>query len=115
MASIAAILKGYGYNKLLLKKLDPYLNIDPGTLSPFEHGEVYVTDDGMETDLDLGHYERFTEIPTNKNSNTTSGKLYKSLLEKERKGEYLGKTVQVVPHFTDQIKEFIRDKEDECD
>ena len=107
MASIAAILRGYGYKKLFLKKLDPYLNIDPGTMNPMEHGEVYVTEDGVETDLDLGHYERFTEIPTNVDSNTTSGKLYQTVLENERRGKYLGKTVQMIPHLTDLIKEFI--------
>lgn len=106
-ASVGALLKICGYNKLRFLKLDPYLNVDPGTMDPFEHGEVYVTEDGQETDLDLGHYERFTEIPTNANSNITSGKLYLDLLTKERHGDYLGKTVQIVPHLTDDIKNFI--------
>lgn len=106
-ASIGALLKICGYNRIRFIKLDPYLNIDPGTMNPFEHGEVYVTTYGDETDLDLGHYERFSEIETNKYSNITSGRLYMNLLNKERRGDYLGKTVQIVPHLTDEIKEFI--------
>jgi CTP synthase len=107
-SSIGALLKICGYSKIRFIKLDPYLNIDPGTMNPFEHGEVYVTSDGHEADLDLGHYERFSEIETNKFSNITSGKLYLDLLNKERKGEYLGKTVQIVPHLTDDIKSFLK-------
>ncbi len=105
-ASLAALLQCHGY-KIRLKKLDPYLNIDPGTMSPTEHGEVFVTEDGGETDLDLGHYERFTGINASKNDNTTAGKIYSKLLSNERKGLYLGNTVQVIPHVTNLIKEFI--------
>ncbi len=105
-ASIGALLESYGYRVTILK-LDPYLNIDPGTMSPFQHGEVYVTDDGAETDLDLGHYERFTEAGITQRNNTTSGRIYYSVLSKEREGRYLGKTVQVVPHVTDEIKQAI--------
>jgi CTP synthase len=105
-ASLASILQAHGY-KVRIRKLDPYLNVDPGTMSPFQHGEVYVTDDGAETDLDLGHYERFTDINTKKSDNVTSGQIYSKLLSKERKGDYLGGTVQVIPHVTDLIKEFI--------
>ncbi len=101
-ASIGSILEKMGYNITFLK-LDPYLNIDPGTMNPYQHGEVYVTEDGAETDLDLGHYERFTNVTLTKYNNTTSGKLYHSLLEKERRGAYLGATVQVIPHFTNEI------------
>ncbi len=101
-ASIGSILESMGYNITFLK-LDPYLNIDPGTMNPYQHGEVYVTEDGAETDLDLGHYERFTNVTLTKYNNTTSGKLYHSLLEKERRGAYLGATVQVIPHFTNEI------------
>ncbi len=110
--SIGAILKEMGYNKITIKKLDPYLNVDPGTMNPTEHGEVYVTQDGGETDLDLGYYERFAEINVNKNNSTSSGKLLYNLLKKERKGEFLGKTVQVVPHFTNTIKDFIYQESD---
>lgn len=102
-ASIGMLLESHGY-KLTLQKFDPYLNVDPGTMNPFQHGEVYVTDDGAETDLDLGHYERFTSTRTTKANNWTAGKIYESILKKERKGEYLGKTVQVIPHVTDEIK-----------
>jgi len=102
-ASIGALLESRGY-KVTLQKLDPYLNVDPGTMSPFQHGEVFVTDDGAETDLDLGHYERFTSTISTKNHNQTAGKIYNSVLNKERKGDYLGKTVQVIPHITDEIK-----------
>ena len=89
------------------QKFDPYINVDPGTMSPYEHGEVFVTDDGAETDLDLGHYERFTDVSLTENSSITSGKIYLNVINKERKGEYLGKTVQVIPHITNEIKERI--------
>ncbi|MHA1558364.1 MAG: CTP synthase [Alphaproteobacteria bacterium] len=105
-ASLGALLKARGFS-VILRKLDPYLNVDPGTLSPFEHGEVYVTDDGVESDLDLGHYERFADVTTTSLDYITTGKIYLSVLLRERKGEYLGKTVQVVPHITDAIKQFI--------
>ncbi len=106
-ASLAAILESRGL-KVTLIKLDPYLNVDPGTMSPFQHGEVFVTDDGAETDLDLGHYERFVDTRMRKANNFTTGQIYKSVLEKERRGDYLGKTVQVIPHVTNEIQEFIR-------
>ena len=106
-ASLAYLLQSRGY-KVRLRKLDPYLNVDPGTMSPFQHGEVYVTDDGAETDLDLGHYERFSGVSAKKSDNITTGKIYSDVLKKERKGEYLGKTVQVIPHVTDRIKQFIK-------
>ena len=106
-ASLATLLQGRGYS-VTIQKLDPYINIDPGTLNPYEHGECYVTDDGAETDLDLGHYERFLNVPTSQANNVTTGKIYQSVIEKERKGEFLGKTVQVVPHITDEIKERIQ-------
>ena len=106
-ASIARLLQARGYS-VTIQKLDPYINVDPGTLNPYEHGECYVTEDGAETDLDLGHYERFTDHPTSKANNVTTGKIYKSVIEKERKGEYLGKTVQVIPHITDEIKRRIQ-------
>ncbi|MBA7618594.1 CTP synthase [subsurface metagenome] len=102
-SSIGALLESHGY-KITLQKFDPYLNIDPGTMNPFQHGEVYVTDDGAETDLDLGHYERFTSTQTTKAHNWTAGQIYEAIIRKERKGEYLGKTVQVIPHVTDDIK-----------
>lgn len=102
-ASIGRLLESHGY-KITLQKFDPYLNVDPGTMSPYQHGEVYVTDDGAETDLDLGHYERFTSTRTTKAHNWTAGKIYESIIRKERKGEFLGKTVQVIPHVTDEIK-----------
>ncbi len=102
-ASIGRLLESHGY-RITLQKFDPYLNVDPGTMNPFQHGEVYVTDDGAETDLDLGHYERFTSTKTGKAHNWTAGKIYESIIRKERKGEYLGKTVQVIPHVTDEIK-----------
>jgi CTP synthase len=105
-ASIAALLKAHNF-KVRIRKLDPYLNVDPGTMSPIQHGEVFVTNDGAETDLDLGHYERFTDSNSQKLDNVTAGKIYSKLLHKERKGEYLGGTVQVIPHVTDLIKEFI--------
>jgi CTP synthase len=106
-ASLAAILESRGL-KVTLIKLDPYLNVDPGTMSPFQHGEVFVTDDGAETDLDLGHYERFVETRMKKANNFTTGQIYKSVLEKERRGDYLGKTVQVIPHVTNEIQDFVK-------
>ncbi len=106
-ASLAYLLKSQGY-KVRIRKMDPYLNVDPGTMSPFQHGEVFVTDDGAETDLDLGHYERFTNISSKKSDNITTGKIYSDIIKKERKGKYLGKTVQVIPHVTDRIREFIK-------
>ena len=106
-ASIGALLEGHGY-KVMLQKFDPYINVDPGTMSPYQHGEVYVTDDGAETDLDLGHYERFTSAHTSRNSNWTTGKIYMSVIQKERRGDYLGRTVQVIPHITNEIKDCIR-------
>ena len=101
-ASIAALLEARGIN-VSLQKLDPYLNVDPGTMNPYQHGEVYVTDDGAETDLDLGHYERFTNVITSQDSNVTTGRVYNEVISKERKGDYLGQTVQVIPHITDEI------------
>ena len=106
-SSIARLLQARGYS-VTIQKLDPYINVDPGTLNPYEHGECYVTEDGTETDLDLGHYERFTNHPTSRANNVTTGRIYKSVIEKERKGEYLGKTVQVIPHITDEIKRRIQ-------
>jgi len=106
-ASIGALLEARGIGVSFLK-LDPYINVDPGTMSPFQHGEVYVTDDGTETDLDLGHYERFTNVRLSRNNNSTTGKIYLTVIEKERKGEFLGKTVQVIPHITNEIKNTIR-------
>ncbi len=106
-ASIGCLLEGHGY-KVALMKCDPYLNVDPGTMSPYQHGEVFVTDDGAETDLDLGHYERFTHCTTSRDSNITTGKIYGSVIAKERRGDYLGRTVQVIPHITDEIKASIR-------
>ncbi|MEO6883846.1 MAG: CTP synthase [Bacteroidia bacterium] len=106
-ASLAKLLQARGYS-VTIQKLDPYINIDPGTLNPYEHGECFVTDDGAETDLDLGHYERFLNMPTSQANNVTTGRIYQSVIEKERKGDYLGKTVQVIPHITDEIKNRIR-------
>jgi len=106
-SSLAALMEAHGYSVTMLK-VDPYINVDPGTMSPFQHGEVFVTDDGAETDLDLGHYERFTSAVMAKKNNFTTGKIYASVIEKERRGDYLGKTVQVIPHITDEIKENIR-------
>ncbi len=106
-ASLAYLLQSRGF-KVRIRKLDPYLNVDPGTMSPFQHGEVFVTDDGAETDLDLGHYERFSGISAKKSDNVTTGKIYNDVLKRERQGKYLGKTVQVIPHITNRIKEFIR-------
>jgi CTP synthase len=113
-AALGAVLQARGY-KVRLRKLDPYLNIDPGTMSPTQHGEVFVTDDGAETDLDLGHYERFTGRAANKRDNITTGRIYSDILAKERKGEYLGATVQVIPHVTDAIKNFVIEGNDEFD
>jgi CTP synthase len=106
-ASIGRLLEDHGY-KVALQKFDPYINVDPGTMSPYQHGEVYVTDDGAETDLDLGHYERFTSMIATRNSNWTTGKIYLSVIQKERRGDYLGRTVQVIPHITNEIKDAIR-------
>jgi CTP synthase len=106
-ASLATLLQARGYS-VTIQKLDPYINIDPGTLNPYEHGECFVTDDGAETDLDLGHYERFLNVPTSQANNVTTGKIYQSVIDKERRGDFLGKTVQVVPHITDEIKERIQ-------
>ena len=105
-ASIGRLLKERGL-KVAAQKLDPYINVDPGTMSPYQHGEVFVTEDGAETDLDLGHYERFIDEDLNKYSNLTTGKVYSNVLSKERRGEYLGSTVQVIPHITNEIKDFI--------
>jgi len=113
-AALGALLQARGY-RVRLRKLDPYLNVDPGTMSPFQHGEVYVTDDGAETDLDLGHYERFTAVSSAKSDNITAGSIYQRVIDKERKGGYLGRTVQVIPHVTDAIKEFVMTGEDEVD
>ncbi|HEV8053040.1 MAG TPA: CTP synthase, partial [Parachlamydiaceae bacterium] len=106
-ASLAAILEARGLSVTLIK-LDPYINVDPGTMSPFQHGEVYVTHDGAETDLDLGHYERFVRTTMTKRNNFTSGKIYESVIKKERRGDYLGGTVQVIPHITNEIKRSIK-------
>lgn len=102
-ASLAKLLQARGFS-VTIQKFDPYINVDPGTLNPYEHGECYVTEDGAETDLDLGHYERFLNIPTSQANNVTTGRIYQSVINKERAGEYLGKTVQVIPHITDEIK-----------
>ena len=102
-AALGALLQARGY-KVRLRKLDPYLNLDPGTMSPYQHGEVFVTDDGAETDLDLGHYERFTDVKMSRRNNFTTGQIYESVIRKERRGDYLGGTVQVIPHITDEIK-----------
>ena len=106
MASIGRLLKSRGL-KVTAQKMDPYINVDPGTMSPYQHGEVYETEDGAETDLDLGHYERFIDENLNKYSNLTTGKVYWNVLNKERKGEYLGETVQIIPHITNEIKRFV--------
>ena len=113
-ASLGALLQARGY-KVRLRKLDPYLNVDPGTMSPYQHGEVYVTDDGAETDLDLGHYERFTGVPARKTDNVTTGRIYQTVIAKERRGDYLGGTVQVIPHITDAIKDFVLAETDDND
>jgi CTP synthase len=107
-AALGALLQARGFS-VRLRKLDPYLNVDPGTMSPYQHGEVFVTDDGAETDLDLGHYERFTGVPAQKTDNVTTGRIYQNIIAKERRGDYLGGTVQVIPHVTDAIKEFVLD------
>ena len=106
-ASLGRLLQGRGYS-VTIQKFDPYINVDPGTLNPYEHGECYVTDDGAETDLDLGHYERFLDTTTSKANNMTTGRIYQTVITKERAGEFLGKTVQVIPHITDEIKRRIR-------
>ncbi|MFV2001470.1 MAG: CTP synthase, partial [Paracoccaceae bacterium] len=113
-AALGALLQARGYS-VRLRKLDPYLNVDPGTMSPFEHGEVFVTDDGAETDLDLGHYERFTGVAARYTDSVSSGRIYSDVLRKERRGDYLGKTIQVIPHVTDEIKDFISIGQDEVD
>src|SRR5579875_1880683 len=111
-AALGALLQARGYS-VRLRKLDPYLNVDPGTMSPTQHGEVFVTDDGAETDLDLGHYERFTGVAATRADNATTGRIYSEVIARERRGDYLGATVQVIPHITDAIKEAIaRDLED---
>ena len=113
-AALGALLQARGY-KVRLRKLDPYLNVDPGTMSPYQHGEVFVTDDGAETDLDLGHYERFTGRPATRQDNITTGRIYQEILAKERRGDYLGATIQVIPHVTNAIKDFIRDGNEDFD
>jgi CTP synthase len=113
-AALGALLQARGY-KVRLRKLDPYLNVDPGTMSPYQHGEVYVTDDGAETDLDLGHYERFTGVAARRTDNVTTGRIYSEVIAKERRGDYLGATIQVIPHVTDAIKEFIKADHDGAD
>ena len=113
-AALGALLQARGFS-VRLRKLDPYLNVDPGTMSPYQHGEVYVTDDGAETDLDLGHYERFTGVPARQSDNVTSGRIYQNIIARERRGDYLGGTVQVIPHVTDAIKEFVLDKTEGTD
>jgi len=113
-AALGALLQARGY-RVRIRKLDPYLNVDPGTMSPYQHGEVFVTDDGAETDLDLGHYERFTGRSATQSDNITTGRIYKNIIERERRGDYLGATVQVIPHVTDEIKNFIREGNDEFD
>src|SRR3984957_15711302 len=107
-AALGALLQARGY-KVRLRKLDPYINVDPGTMSPYQHGEAFVTDDGAETDLDLGHYERFTNARMTRQNNFTTGRIYEAVISKERRGEYLGATVQVIPHVTDEIKLRVRD------
>ena len=113
-AALGALLQARGYS-VRLRKLDPYLNVDPGTMSPYQHGEVYVTDDGAETDLDLGHYERFSGVPACRGDNITTGQIYQTILMKERRGDYLGGTVQVIPHVTDAIKAFVLANTDDVD
>ncbi len=113
-ASLGALLQARSFS-VRLRKLDPYLNVDPGTMSPFEHGEVFVTDDGAETDLDLGHYERFTGVAAKSTDSISSGRIYSTVLERERKGDYLGETIQVIPHVTNEIKRFLDQNEDEVD
>ncbi len=113
-AALGSLLQARGY-KVRLQKLDPYLNVDPGTMSPYQHGEVFVTDDGAETDLDLGHYERFTAVPCRQADNVTTGRIYQDILAKERRGDYLGATVQVIPHVTDAIKAFVVEDNEDVD
>src|SRR5258708_11533210 len=113
-AALGACLQARGYS-VRLRKLDPYLNVDPGTMSPYQHGEVFVTDDGAETDLDLGHYERFTGNPASKRDNITTGRIYQEIIAKERRGDYLGATVQVIPHVTNAIKEFLGEGNEDVD
>ena len=113
-AALGALLQARGYS-VRLRKLDPYLNVDPGTMSPYQHGEVFVTDDGAETDLDLGHYERFTGVPARKSDNITTGRIYQDILARERRGAYLGATVQVIPHVTDAIQEFVTSRNEVID
>ena len=112
-ASLGALLQARGY-KVRLRKLDPYLNVDPGTMSPYQHGEVFVTDDGAETDLDLGHYERFTGVHATKADKWTTGRIYSDVIAAERRGDYLGGTVQVIPHITDKIKEVVQAETDDA-
>src|SRR5210317_1347866 len=106
-SSLAKLLQSRGFS-VTIQKLDPYINIDPGTLNPYEHGECYVTEDGAETDLDLGHYERFSNVPTSQANNVTTGRIYQTVIQKERRGDYLGETVQVIPHITDEITRSIK-------
>ncbi|KAJ8136468.1 hypothetical protein OY671_010319, partial [Metschnikowia pulcherrima] len=113
-ASLAASLQARGY-RVRIRKFDPYLNVDPGTMSPYQHGEVYVTDDGAETDLDMGHYERFTGVSARKADNITSGRIYRDIIAKERRGDYSGATVQVIPHVTDAIKDFAQTETEDLD
>ncbi len=113
-AALAAVLQARGY-RVRMRKLDPYLNVDPGTMSPTQHGEVFVTDDGAETDLDLGHYERFTGVPASRADNITTGRIYQDIIAKERRGDYLGATIQVIPHVTNAIKDFVLDGNDSFD
>ncbi len=113
-ASLGALLQARGY-RVRIRKFDPYLNVDPGTMSPYQHGEVYVTDDGAETDLDLGHYERFTGVSARQSDNVTSGRIYQTIIQRERRGDYLGATVQVIPHVTDAIKEFAQAETEDLD
>src|SRR5579872_6721456 len=113
-AALGAVLQARGY-KVRLRKLDPYLNVDPGTMSPTQHGEVFVTDDGAETDLDLGHYERFTHARLSRDNNWTTGRIYEQIIAKERRGDYLGKTVQVIPHVTNEIKAAMKKISQEVD
>src|SRR3978361_1870556 len=113
-ASIGCLLESRGLT-VSLQKFDPYLNVDPGTMSPFQHGEVFVTDDGAETDLDLGHYERFTHARLTRDNNLTTGRIYESIITRERRGDYLGKTVQVIPHVTNEIKEVVQKAAADCE
>src|SRR6202046_5313964 len=113
-AAVGALLEGRGL-RITMGKLDPYINVDPGTMSPYQHGEVFVTDDGAETDLDLGHYERFSTARMTRQNNFTTGRIYESVISKERRGEYLGATVQVIPHITDEIKARVRDATESVD